>query len=93
MNAAAFVPNVNARPFVPGQPYIPPEPAPPSAPADPPVEGSFSVYHHKISLKTKILFIVAEWDAEVPDAPAEVIEESPPAPEPEPETKVEKQVG
>ncbi|KIH49229.1 hypothetical protein ANCDUO_20697 [Ancylostoma duodenale] len=69
VNAAAFVPNVNARPFVPGQPYIPAEPAPPPAPpvsADPPVE---------------------EWDAEVTDAPAEVVEESVPAPEPVPETK------
>ncbi|WKY10985.1 hypothetical protein Q1695_002941 [Nippostrongylus brasiliensis] len=37
LNAATFVPNVNARPFVPGQPYIPPEstPAPPAeAPAE-----------------------------------------------------------
>ncbi|VDO79993.1 unnamed protein product [Heligmosomoides polygyrus] len=38
LKAASFVPNLKARPFVPGQPYVPPEPTPPGAPVEAPVE-------------------------------------------------------
>ncbi|PIO65160.1 putative translation elongation factor Tu [Teladorsagia circumcincta] len=81
LNAASFVPNLNARPFVPGQPYVPPtENATPAPPPEAPAEVS-SVFFE-------------DWDAEIAENQDEIAEPSaPPAPEPVPEvveTPVEK---